>query len=208
MSFALARKIGMTRIFDDDGNHVPVTVLEIGPCWVVQVKRKETDGYNAVQVGFGAAKEKALNTPKLGHLKKFGVEPLRHLKEFCTDEIDEYKSGDLLEVERFKAGQEVSVAGYSKGRGFAGVFKRHGFHGPNATHGSHEAKRHGGSIGAHTDPGRVWKGHRMPGHYGVDRVTVKNLSIVKVEPEQNLMMIRGAVPGARNALVEIVVANH
>jgi len=207
MSFALARKIGMTRIFDEDGNHIPVTLLEIGPCWVVQVKRKDTDGYNAVQIGFDAIKERALNSPKLGHLKKFGVESLRHLTEFRTDSVDDYKSGELLDVERFKAGQKVTITGFSKGRGFAGVFKRHGFHGPNASHGTHEAKRHGGAIGAHTDPGRVWKGQRMAGQYGVEKITVKNLSVVKVEPEQNLMMIRGAVPGARNALLEIVVAN-
>ncbi len=208
MSFALGKKIGMTRIFDEEGNHVPVTLIQVGPCWVTQVKTVETDGYNAVQIGFGKTREKALNKPLLGHLKKGGVEPVRHLKEFRLDDVSEFKSGDVLGADRFKEGQRVSVTGYSKGRGFAGVFKRYGFHGPNATHGTHEAKRHPGAIGAHTDPGRVWKGQRLPGHYGDQRVTVKNLRVIKVEPEHNIILVKGAVPGAKNAVLEIVLANN
>ncbi len=208
MSFALGKKLGMTRIFDEAGNHVPVTLVQVGPCWVTQVKTEATDGYNAVQVGFEQTKEKSLNKPKLGHLKKSGVESVRYLKEFRLGDVSEFKAGDLLGADRFQVGQKVTVTGYSKGRGFAGVFKRHGFHGPNASHGTHEYKRHPGAIGAHTDPGRVWKGQKLPGHMGNERVTVKNLSVVKIEPEHNMLLIKGAVPGARNSLLEIVLCEH
>lgn len=208
MSFALGKKIGMTRIFDEHGNHVPITLLQVGPCWVTQVKTVASDGYSAVQIGFEKTKEKALNKPRIGHLKKSGVETVRYLKEFRLEDVSEYKNGDVLGVDRFQAGQKVVITGTSKGRGFSGVFKRHGFHGPNASHGTHEVKRHPGSVGAHTDPGRIWKGQRMPGHYGDDRVTVKNLQIVKIEPEHNLMLIKGAVPGANNSVVEIVLSNN
>ncbi|HDH56987.1 MAG TPA: 50S ribosomal protein L3 [Bacteroidetes bacterium] len=208
MSFALGKKLGMTRFFDEAGNHVPVTLVQVGPCWVTQVKTEATDGYNAVQVGFEQTKEKSLNKPKLGHLKKSGVESVRYLKEFRLGDVSEFKAGDLLGADRFQVGQKVTVTGYSKGRGFAGVFKRHGFHGPNASHGTHEYKRHPGAIGAHTDPGRVWKGQKLPGHMGNERVTVKNLSVVKIEPEHNMLLIKGAVPGARNSLLEIVLCEH
>ena len=208
MSFALGKKIGMTRIFDDAGNHVSATLVQVGPCWITQVKTKSTDGYNAVQVGFHQTKEKALNKPKLGHLKKSSVEPLRHLKEFRLDDISDFKPGDLLAVDRFQVGQRVTVTGYSKGRGFAGVLKRHGFHGFDASHGTHEYHRHPGAIGAGTDPGRVWKGQKLPGQMGNERVTVKNLAVVKIEPESNLMLIKGAVPGARNSLLEILLSDH
>jgi large subunit ribosomal protein L3 len=208
MSFALGKKIGMTRIFDGEGNHVCATLIQVGPCWVTQVKSKARDGYNALQIGFDKVKEKALSKAEIGHLKKSNVEPLRHLCEFRLEDVDGFKPGDLLSVDRFKEGQVVNVSGKSKGRGFAGVFKRHGFHGPNASHGTHEYHRHPGSIGAHTDPGRVWKGQRLPGRMGNTRVTLRNLDIVKVDPEHNLMMVRGAVPGGRHALLEIVVTNQ
>jgi large subunit ribosomal protein L3 len=208
MSFALGKKIGMTCVFDDMGNHVAATVVQVGPCWITQIKTNETDGYNAIQIGFKPAKEKSLNKPKLGHLKKSGVDPVRHLKEFRVDNVAEFNAGDVLGVDRFQAGQKVTVSGFSKGRGFAGVFKRYGFHGPNATHGTHEAKRHPGAIGAHTDPGRVWKGQKLPGRYGNERVSVKNLSVLKVIPEHNLMLVKGAVPGANNAVLEIVLSER
>ncbi len=208
MSFALGKKLGMTRMFDEAGNHVPVTVIEVGPCWVTQIKTEPNDGYNAVQIGYQQTKEKSLNKPKLGHLKKSGTESVRHLKEFRLDSVSDFKNGDLLGVDRFQVGQMVNITGYSKGRGFAGVFKRHGFHGSNASHGSHEVKRHGGAIGAHTDPGRVWRGQKMPGHMGNDRCTVRNLPVMKIVPEKNLMLIRGSVPGANNSLLELVLSER
>jgi large subunit ribosomal protein L3 len=206
MSFSLGKKIGMTRLFDEEGNHIPATLIQIGPCWVTQVKTAATDGYDAVQVGFQLKKAKNANKPMRGHLQKANVEPVRFLKEFRVPDASQYKPGDLLSPDRFKAGQVVTISGVSKGRGFAGVVKRHGFGGPNATHGTHEYDRHPGAVGAHTDPGRLWKGKRLPGHMGNARVTVKNLNVLKVDAEQNLMLVKGAVPGARNAFVEIVLS--
>lgn len=206
MSFSLGKKLGMTRIFDDEGNHIPCTLIQIGPCWVTQVKSTTTDGYDAVQVGFGLVKAKSVPKAQINHLKKAGVEPVRFVREFRTADVASYKPGDLLASDRFKAGQIVHVAGISRGRGYAGVVKRHGFGGPNATHGTHEYDRHPGAVGAHTDPGRLWKGLRLPGHMGTARVKVKNLEVVKVDPEQNLMLVKGAVPGPRNSLVEIVLS--
>lgn len=208
MSFALGKKLGMTRIFDKAGNHVAATLIQVGPCWVTLVRSKAKDGYTAVQIGFEKVKEKALSKAEIGHLKKQNLEPLRHLCEFRIDDVAGYNPGDVLGADRFQEGQLVDVIGYSKGRGFAGVFKKHGFHGPNASHGTHEYHRHPGSVGAHTDPGRIWKGQRMPGRMGNIRVTARNLDVVKVDPEHNLLMVRGAVPGARNGLVEIVVKNR
>ncbi|TKJ40428.1 50S ribosomal protein L3 [candidate division LCP-89 bacterium B3_LCP] len=207
MSFILGKKLGMTRIFDDSGDHVSATLIQAGPCWITQVKIESTDGYNAVQIGFEKMKEKNINKPKSSHLKKANVGPVRFLKEFRMDEAPELKAGDQLGADRFQAGQLVNISGYSKGRGFTGVMKRHGFAGSNASHGAHEVKRHGGSIGAHTDPGKVWKGQRMPGRMGNDRTTVKNLSVLRVEPEHNLLLIKGSVPGATNSILEIVISN-
>ncbi len=206
MSFSLGKKLGMTRIFDDAGNHVPVTVIQFGPCRITQVKTKESDGYNAVQVGFQLVKPKSLNKPLLGHQKKSGTDTLRFLREFRLDDVVPFKAGDLLNAERFQAGQKVNVSGISIGRGFAGVIKRHHFASPNATHGTHEYHRHPGAMGAHTDPGRIWKGQRLPGHLGAQRATLKNLEVIKVDVEQNLLLVKGAVPGARNSLVEIVLS--
>lgn len=203
MSFTLGKKLGITRVFDDAGNHVTATLIQVGPCWVTQVKTESTDGYNAVQIGFGKVKEKVVNKPTMGQLKKSGLEPLRHLKEFRLNSPADYKPGDLLTADRFQVGQIVNVVGISKGRGMAGVVKKYHFGGPNATHGTHEYNRHPGAVGAHSDPGRIWKGQRMPGQMGNQRVTVKNLPIIKVESEQNLMLIKGAVPGARNSILEI-----
>ena len=206
MSFSLGKKLGMTRFFDENGNHVPATLIQIGPCWITQVKSKSTDGYEAVQIGFGLARAKVLNGPRLGQLKKVGLEPLRHVREFRVEDTAGYKPGEILSADRFKAGQRVTVSGLSKGRGFAGVIKRHGFASPNASHGTHEYHRHPGAVGAHTDPGRLWKGLRLPGHMGNQRVTTKDLRILKVDAEQNLMLIKGAVPGAKNGLVAIVLS--
>jgi large subunit ribosomal protein L3 len=203
MSFSLGKKLGMTRIFDEQGNHVPVTLIQFGPCWVTQVKSSASDGYDAVQVGFQLIKTKSVTKPAAGHLKKAGVEPVRYMREFRTDDVSGFQAGELLAADRFKPGQIVHVAGISKGRGFAGVIKRHGFHGPNASHGTHEYHRHPGAVGAHTDPGRLWKGLRLPGHMGVARVKAKNLEVIKVDSEQNLMLVKGAVPGPKNSLVEI-----
>ena len=197
----------MTRIFDESGNHVAVTLIQVGPCWVTQVKTIPVDGYNAIQISFHQTKAKSLNSPKLGHLKKANVEPMRFLKEFKVEDISEFKAGDVLRVDRFEIGQRVTISGSSKGRGFAGVMKRHGFHGAKATHGTHENKRHPGSIGAHTDPGKVWKGQKLPGHMGDVRISTKNLSIIKIDAEQNLLAVNGAVPGAPNSLLEIVLSN-
>ncbi|HEX7343023.1 MAG TPA: 50S ribosomal protein L3 [bacterium] len=208
MSFSLGKKLGMTRFFDESGNHAPATLIQIGPCWITQVKSKSTDGYNAVQIGFGLTRTKSLNKPRLAHLKKAGVESLRHLREFRVDDPAAFKQGEILSPDRFKAGQRVTISGISKGRGFAGVIKRHGFASPNATHGTHEYHRHPGAVGAHTDPGRLWKGQRLPGHMGNQRVTVKDLAIMKIDVEQNLMLVQGAVPGARNGLVEITLSHQ
>lgn len=205
MSFALGKKLGMTRVFDEAGNHVPATLIQVGPCWVTQVKTESTDGYNAVQVGFEKARTKLLNKPQLGHLKKSGVEAVRYLKEFRLDDVSKFKAGDLLGANRFQAGQTVTVSGYSKGRGFAGVIKRYHFASPNASHGTHEYHRHPGAVGAHTDPGRIWKGQRLPGHLGNQQVSAKNLSILKVDAEHNMMLVKGSVPGAANSLLEISV---
>jgi len=203
MSFSLGKKLGMTRFFDQNGNHVPATLIQFGPCWIAQVKTRATDGYAAVQIGFQLSRAKSLNKPMLAHLKKAGVEPLRYLREFRVTDPESFKPGDILNPERFQVGQKVMVSGLSKGRGFAGVIKRHHFASPNATHGTHEYHRHPGAVGAHTDPGRIWKGQRLPGHMGNQRATVKHLDILKIDAEQNLMLIKGAVPGARNALLEI-----
>lgn len=206
MSFSLGKKIGMTRIFDETGNHVPATLIQVGPCWITQVKTVSTDGYNAVQIGFEKAKEKVINKPKLGHLKKSGVEPLRYLKEFRMDDVAEFNPGDQIGADRFQVGQRVNITGYSKGRGFAGVVKKYKFKGSDASHGTHEYKRHPGAIGAGTDPGRVWKGQRLPGQMGNERVTLRNLAVIKVESEHNLLLIKGSVPGAKNAVLEIVLS--
>jgi large subunit ribosomal protein L3 len=206
MSFTLGKKLGMTRIFDEQGNHIPATLIQIGPCWVTQVKSAATDGYDAVQVGFQLVKAKSVPKAQINHLKKAGVDPVRFVREFRLDDVSAYKPGDLLTADRFKAGQKVHVAGISKGRGFAGVIKRHGFHGPNASHGTHEYHRHPGAVGAHTDPGRLWKGLKLPGHMGTARVKAKNLQVVRVDADQNLMLVKGAVPGPRNSLVEIVLS--
>jgi len=199
----LGKKLGMTRVFDAQGRTIPVTVIEAGPCVVTQVKTPDTDGYFAVQLGFGAKREKNLTRPALGHLKKSGASPVALIREFRQPQAVAVNAGDSVTVEQFKEGELVHVTGISKGRGFQGVMKRHGFTGHRASRGTHESFRGPGSIGAHTSPGRVFKGKRMAGHMGTDRKTIRNLAIVKVDSEHNLLVVKGSVPGATNGWVEI-----
>ncbi len=199
----LGKKLTMTRVFDAKGRMIPVTVIEAGPCHVTQVKTAEIDGYYAVQLGFGSKSEKRLTKPQLGHLKKSDAEPKAILREFRQADMVDVKPGETFTVEQLKVGDIVHVTGTTKGRGFAGVMKRHGFHGHKASHGTHESFRGPGSIGPSASPSRVFKGKRMPGHMGCDRVTVRNLEVIKVDQENNLLVVKGAVPGARNGWIEI-----
>ena len=192
----LGRKLGMTQVFSGEGNVVPVTVIEAGPCWVVQKKTKETDGYEAVQLGFSSQKPKRVKKPLQGHFEKTKVMPVKVLQEVKATDLKEIEVGQAVGPEIFAPGEFVDVTGTSKGRGFAGVMKRHGFHGSPASHGTHESFRGPGSIGACASPSRVFKGKKLPGRMGAERVTVLNLRVVRVIPEKNLLLIRGAVPGA------------
>ncbi len=199
----LCRKIGMTRIFDEAGEAIPVTVLEAGPNVVVQKKTEETDGYTALQLGFGDRREKLFTKPEKGHFEKAGVALKRHLRESRVDaeEAEGHEVGSEITCEIFEPGQYVDAIGTSKGRGYAGVVKRHGFKISKRTHGTHEAFRHGGSIGAGAWPAKVIKGMKMPGQMGNERVTVRNLRIAKIDAGQNLLFIRGAVPGHDDGIV-------
>ena len=201
MPAILAKKLGMTQRFLEDGRVERVTVLEAGPCPVTAIRTQEVDGYVAVQLGFGAVREKALTRPELGHLKKADAPPVRKIKEF-RDEAGELTVGDTVTVEAFEVGQEVKVSGVSKGKGFQGTIKRHNFHAGPKSHGSHNV-RAPGSIGASATPSRVMKGIRGPGHMGAKRVTQKGLTIVELIPDQNLMLLRGSVPGPKGATVEV-----
>ncbi len=193
----LGKKVGMTQVFQDDGAVVAVTAIETGPCTVTQIKTKAKEGYDAVQLGFGPAKR--INRPQRGHLKKLG--PYRHLREFRVEDASKIQLGDRVDVGIFHPGDLVDVIGTSKGRGFAGVVKRYHFAGGSKTHGQSDRHRAPGSIGAGTDPGRVIKGLKMAGHMGDERVTVQKLQVVKADPERNLLLVRGAVPGPRNGLL-------
>jgi large subunit ribosomal protein L3 len=193
----------MTQIFDESGEVVPVTVIEAGPCYVTQKKTTEKDGYTAVQIGFGETDPKKLTRPEWTRLKANDLPALRHLRELRMSNTGDYEVGQKLSVDIFKAGDTVDVTGTSKGKGFAGGMKRHGFRGGPATHGQSDRPRSPGSIGAGTTPGRVFKGTRMAGHMGSQRVTVQNLRVVMVDPERNLLLVRGAVPGAKNGLLLI-----
>ena len=190
----IGKKIGMTQIFTEDGTVVPVTAIEAGPCTVTQIRNTEKEGYNSVQLGFGQAKR--LNSPEKGHLKKLG--DFKHLREVRMDDISEVELGQKVTVEIFEPGEKVDVVGISKGRGFAGVIKRHGFAGGPKTHGQKDRHRAPGSVGGGTDPGKTFKGQRMAGHMGNARVTVKKLEVVQANPDRNLLLVKGAVPGARN----------
>ncbi len=198
----LGRKLGMSSLFSPEGQQVPVTVLEVGPCVVTQVKTRATDGYDALQVGFVEKRAKRINKPVEGHLKKSGGQAYAFLKEISVDDPSEYTLGQALTVDMFQVGERVDISGVSKGRGFSGVVKRWGFHGGGATHGSmfHRAP---GSVGASATPSKIIKGRKMPGHYGNQRVTVRNLEIVDIRPDQHLLIVKGAVPGCRSGLVEV-----
>jgi large subunit ribosomal protein L3 len=201
MPAILAKKLGMTQRFLDDGRVERVTVLEAGPCPVTAIRTQEADGYEAVQLGFGAVREKALNKPLLGHLKKVNAPPVRTLVEF-RDEAGELKVGDTVTVEAFEVGQTVKVSGIGKGKGFQGTIKRHNFNAGPKSHGSHNV-RAPGSVGASATPSRVFKGLKGPGRMGGRRVTQKGLKIIELLPEQNLMLVRGSVPGPKGATVEV-----
>lgn len=199
MSGLIGRKIGMTQVFTEAGNMVSVTAIEAGPCVVTQIKTIAREGYNAIQLGFGEAKR--LNAPEKGHLGKVGL--FKNLREFRVEDASEVEVGNRVDVGVFQPGDCVDIVGTSKGRGFAGTVKRHHFSGGPKTHGQSDRHRAPGSVGAGTDPGRVLKGQRMAGHMGSRRVTVKRIEVVKADPDRNLLLVRGAVPGARNGLVEI-----
>jgi large subunit ribosomal protein L3 len=195
----IGRKLGMGQVFAESGEAEAVTAIEAGPCVVTQVKTADKEGYNSAQLGFGKARR--LNSPRKGHLKKLGQ--FQYLREFRVADTKEIKVGDKIDVGLFKEGDLVAITGVSKGKGFAGVVKRHGFAGGPKTHGQSDRHRAPGSIGATTSPGRVLKGTRMAGHMGSERVTVRHLKVFKTDPERNLLLVKGAVPGARNGLVLI-----
>jgi len=199
ISGIIGKKLGMSQIFQENGDAEAVTVIEAGPCAVTQVKTADKEGYLAVQLGFG--ENTRLNSPQKGHLKELGQ--YRHLREFRMDDIEGIQSGDKLDVSLFQEGDLVDITGISKSKGFAGVIKRHHFHGGPKTHGQSDRHRAPGSIGASASPGRVFKGTRMAGHMGDDRVTVRHLKILKTDSERNLLLIKGAVPGVKNGLLLI-----
>ncbi len=201
MKGILGRKIGMTRVFNEAGEMIPVTVIKAGPCYVTQVKRTETDGYEAIQIGFEEVHPNRLNKPQLGHLRKNDLPPLRVLREMRVEDASQYEVGQVLTVEMFQPGDLVDVTGTSKGRGFQGGVKRYGFGGGPRTHGQSDRLRAPGSVGAGTFPGRVLPGTRMAGRMGNRRVTVQNLEIVGVDPENHLILVKGAVPGHKKGLV-------
>lgn len=203
MKGLLGKKLGMTQIFDEQGEVIPVTVIEAGPCYITQKKTPERDGYIAVQLGFEEIEASRAKKPQLGHLSKNDIPPLRYLREFRVTEHDDLNEGQKLDVSLFEAGDRVDVVGISKGRGFAGVVKRHGFGGGPKTHGQSDRWRAPGAISSGSTPGRVFKGLRMAGRMGSDRVTAQNLEVALVDPERNLLAVKGTVPGARGGLLII-----
>ncbi len=203
MKGILGKKVGMTQIFNEEGNVIPVTLIEAGPCYITQKKTPEKDGYSAVQLGFEEVSEKRVTKPQAGHLKKSDVPMLKYLREFRVKDHSELKLGQVIDASVFEAGDLVDVVGVSKGKGFAGVVKRHGFAGGMKTHGQSDRHRAPGSIGAGTTPGHVFKGMRMPGRMGGERVTVSNLEVVIVDAERNLLAVKGPVPGAKKGLLVV-----
>ena len=202
----LGSKLGMTQLWDENNKVVPVTVIQAGPCVVTQVRTPEKDGYNAVQLAFGAVKPKNVNKPETGHFESAGVTPRKHLVELRTADASEYTLGQEVTAEVFEAGQVIDVTGVSKGKGTAGVMKRHGFHGLRASHGVHRKHRSPGSIGQSATPGRVFPGMKMAGRMGVEKVTVQNLTIHSVDAERGLILVKGSVPGPKGALVVVRTA--
>ena len=199
----IGKKIGMTQIFDEKGNVVPVTVVEAGPCVVTQKKTTENDGYSSVQLGYGDLKAQKVTKPQKGHFAKADVAPKKTLREFRLDDADSHNVGDLVKADVFEAGERVDVTAVSKGKGYAGVIKRWNFQRLKETHGSGPVARHGGSNGSNSDPSRVFPGMKMAGHLGAERVTVQNLTVAKVDAENNLIAIKGAVPGPNGGIVII-----
>lgn len=199
----IGKKIGMTQIFDEKGKVIPVTVIEAGPCVVTQKKTVENDGYNAVQIGFGDQKPQRVSKPLAGHFKKGDVAPKKTLRELRLDDISALNVGDLIKADTFETGERVDVTGKSKGKGYAGVIKRWNFQRLKMSHGVGPVARHGGSLGASSTPSRVMKGKKMAGHLGNERVTVQNLEVVKVDAENNIIAIKGAVPGPKGAVVVV-----
>ncbi|MEA3392437.1 MAG: 50S ribosomal protein L3 [Candidatus Marinimicrobia bacterium] len=205
MNGIIGKKVGMTRIFDERGRNIPVTVIEAGPCFVTQIKTDETDGYTAVQVGFDEVREKIITKPELGHLKGAG-KVLRTLKEFRLDEVNDLKVGDEINVDIFEKGDIVAVTGRSKGKGFQGTMKRHNFSGGPATHGQKDRLRAPGSIGAGSSPSRVWKGMKMSGQMGNETVTVSNIEVIEIRSDKNILLVKGSVPGSRNGILQLIKA--
>ena len=200
----IGKKLGMTQIFSADGKVIPVTVVEAGPCPIVQIKTIEKDGYEAVKVGFGAVEEKALNKPEAGQFKKAGVAPQKVMKEFRLDDTSAYTVGQVITVETFAEGDKIDVVGQTKGHGFSGVIKRWNQQRLKMTHGVGPVHREVGSMGANSSPSRVFKNKHMPGQYGNERVTVQNLEIVKVDAARNVLLIKGAIPGPKGGIVTVV----
>ena len=203
MKAIIGKKVGMSQIFDENGHVIPVTVIEAGPCVVTQKKTSEKEGYEAVQLGYEDIAERKLSKPEMGHLNKAGVSPKKYLREFDLENAAELNIGDIVKADTFKVGDFVDVTGISKGHGYAGVIKRHGAHRLKETHGTGPVHRHAGSMGSSTDPSKIFKGKIGAGHMGVDQVTVQNLSVVKVDPELNMLVVCGAIPGPKGGLVTI-----
>ena len=202
MKTIIGKKIGMTQIFDETGKVIPVTVIEAGPCTVAQVKTVESDGYNAIQLGFGDVKESKVNKPEKGHFAKANLKAKKHLREFRVDEVESYKVGDEIKADTFEKGDKIDVQGTSKGKGFQGVIKRHGQSRGPMGHGSMYHRRPG-SMGPTSTPGRVFKGKKLPGHMGRVTVTIQNLDIVRVDMDKNVILIKGSVPGAKGAILKL-----
>ena len=199
----LGKKLGMTQIFDNNGLVVPVTAIEAGPCFVSQIKTMQNDGYTAVQLAFDGVREQLINKPMLGKLKKADISAMRYLKEFKLDDAENYKLGDKITCDVFAEGDVVDVTGTSKGHGFSGTIAKWNFHRHRMTHGNGPVHRHVGSIGANTFPAKVFKGKKMAGRWGNEKVTVQNLKVVKVDAERNLILVKGAIPGAKGSLVSV-----
>ena len=203
MKAIIGKKVGMSQIFDENGHVIPVTVIEAGPCVVVQKKTSEKEGYEAVKLGYEDIAERKLSKPEMGHLNKAGVSPKKYLREFDLENAAELNIGDIVKADTFEVGDFVDVTGISKGHGYAGVIKRHGAHRLKETHGTGPVHRHAGSMGSSTDPSKIFKGKIGAGHMGVEQVTIQNLSVVKVDPELNMLVVCGAIPGPKGGLVTI-----
>lgn len=197
----IGKKLGMTQLFDEKGSFIPVTVIEAGPCVVVQKKTAENDGYESVQIGYGEVSDKRMTKPMKGHFQKADVALKKELREFRLDDIAALNVGDIIKADTFAIGDKVDVSGTSKGKGFAGTIKRYGNHSLKETHGTGPVHRHAGSMGACSDPSRIMKGKKMPGHLGAESVTIQNLEVVKVDAENNLIALRGAIPGPKGGVV-------